>query len=61
MLSPALGIAAIVVSAYGLLTGNGMEAAIWGSVAVLGVLLVAGFADIAAKALQNARLAAAGA
>lgn len=61
VLSPVLGIAAIVVSAYGLLTGNGMEAAIWGSVAVLGVLLVAGFADIAAKALQNARLAAAGA
>lgn len=55
VLSPVLGAASIGVSAYGVLTGNGMEAAIWGSVAAFGVLLFAGFVDIAARVAESVR------
>lgn len=55
LVSPLLGIAAIGVSVYGILTGTGMEGAIWGSVAAFGALLLAGFADIAARVAQSLR------
>lgn len=57
VLAPLLGASAVVVSVYGVLTGNGMELAIWGSVAALGALLVAAFADIAARVLHTLRTA----
>ncbi|MDQ4212781.1 permease prefix domain 1-containing protein [Microbacterium capsulatum] len=57
ILAPLLGLASIAVSAYGIATGNGMEAAIWGSVAAFGALLVAGFSDIAFRVVRTLRAA----
>lgn len=58
IIAPLIGATAMFVSIYGLVTGNGMEAAIWGSVAALGAVLVAGFVDIVISLGHSIRAAA---
>ena len=55
VLSPLLGVAVIGVSVYGVIVGDEMDLAIWASVAALGVLLIAGFVDIAARVKHTFR------